>query len=117
VIVALLGLVVTCALEWLPRVGTELIVLSLGAPVAAVLVRRRLLPRLSPPANASHVAPTAIRRLTSYVLMIGAGLVLFVDGICVWVMACDRAALPMLIGLALFAAAGWVEMVGFRRAA
>jgi hypothetical protein len=84
--------------------------------------RRR--PGAAPIPSAAHVAIhgdesaiDAARRASGYLLMIVGGFVMLIDGIAAWIALSDTAPLPIAVALSIFAVAGWIASLGYRRVA
>jgi hypothetical protein len=117
VIAALLGLGVTLALQWAQPDSWHYKILWIGAPATAVVARRTFLPQLSQASDVAATPSTPLRRVAGYVLMIFGGFVMFIDGIFVWAAMSAKAPLPIAIALGIFATAGWIASLGYRRVA
>lgn len=116
VLAALFGLGVTLGFQYV-QTASWASILWIGGPATAIFARRRFLPNLSRPSEAQATPPTPMRQIGGYVLMICGGFAMFIDGIFVWAATSARAPLPIAIALGIFAAAGWIATLGFRRVA
>jgi len=117
VIAALLGLGATLALEWAQPDSGHYKIFWLGGPATAILARRRFLPQLSPAPDLPATPITPSQRVLGYVLMVFGGFTMFIDGIFVWAAMSAKAPLPIALSLGVFAVAGWIASLGFRRVA
>ena len=125
VIAALLGLAATLGVLSLQPPDWSYRIIWIGGPAMFIATRRRFLPQLSPPRQASVTPPSALRHAFGFVLMIGGGFVGVFAGIFAgvfWVVgmgghgfAWDYA-FGLAASLGVFAGAVWVMILGMRMA-
>lgn len=126
VLAAFVGLGVALVGQTLPFriLGSYHVVIWVGAPAVAVVLRQRLFPQLTPPPP-THV-PSTGRYVFGLLLMIGSGFVAAISGIVAGVMAVGMAEAPRMptfgealgiaITLSIFCSAFYGFVVGLRNA-
>lgn len=124
IIAALLGFLLAAALSTVEILHSGYALFWIGGPAAFVLARRHFLPRLSPQRQVPARAPSALRHILGFAMMIGGGFVVVMTGLIAGagafaVVQSGRAvawddALALGVILAIFAVALWVVIRGIR---
>lgn len=111
---ALLGFAAAAALSSIPVIG-DYGVVWFGAPFALVVLRRMLLPMLTPPLDAQSAPISLARRSLAYIFMIAGGVLALISGTVFYFAATDSKqaefAWPFLVALGV---GGTISALGVR---